>query len=192
MEAAERRQLRAAEKAAALGNLANTRLNYAAAMAAAREAAELVPESAPLVRTEYLNASGAAAWYGGRYAAATPLLEEALAIRERELDAEHLYTANSLSNLALLYKELGRLSEAEPLFTRALAIREKVLGVEHLYTANSLSNLALLYEAQGRLSEAEPLYTRPWRLVKRCWGSSILIPRPASTIWLCCTMSRAG
>jgi hypothetical protein len=92
VEAAERRRLRAAEKAAALGNLANTRLDYAAAMAAFVEAADLVPESAPPVRAEYLNDSGLAAMSGGRYAAATPLLEEALEIRKREFGTEHLYT----------------------------------------------------------------------------------------------------
>jgi hypothetical protein len=39
--------------------------------------------------------------------------------------------AQSLNNLAELYRRLGRSADAEPLYKRSLAIREKVLGPDH-------------------------------------------------------------
>ncbi|MFM8922531.1 MAG: tetratricopeptide repeat protein [Microcystis panniformis] len=68
--------------------------------------------------------------------------------------------ANSLNNLADLYRAQGKYAEAEPLYLRALAIREKQLGAEHPHVANSLNNLADLYQSQGKYTEAESLYQR--------------------------------
>ena len=64
--------------------------------------------------------------------------------------------ADSLNNLAELYRTQGRYTEAEPLQQRALAIREQVLGPQHLDVANSLNNLALLYHNQERTSRSPP------------------------------------
>jgi len=85
---------------------------------------------------------------------------DALAIREKQLGPEHPDTAQSLNNLAELYRAQGKYEQAEPLYQRALAIREKQLGPEHPYTATSLNNLAGLYRAQGKYEQAEPLYQR--------------------------------
>jgi Tetratricopeptide repeat len=41
-------------------------------------------------------------------------------------------TAQSLDNLALVFREQGDLAAAQPLTERALAIREKVLGPDRL------------------------------------------------------------
>jgi CHAT domain-containing protein len=96
----------------------------------------------------------------GQYAAAIPLAERALAIREKVLGQEHPDVATSLNNLALLYSEMGNYSQAEPLYQRSLAIREKVFGQEHPDVAISLNTLALLYQAQGNYSQAELLFQR--------------------------------
>ena len=87
----------------------------------------------------------------GRLAAARPLFERALAIREKALGPEHPDTATSLNNLAMLLQAQGDYAAARPLFERALAIREKALGPEHPDTATSLNNLAILLQAQGDL-----------------------------------------
>jgi tetratricopeptide (TPR) repeat protein len=92
------------------------------------------------------------------YGKAEPLLREALAIRQKQVGAEHPDTATSLHNLAGLYYAQGRYGEAEPLYLQALAIWQKQLGAEHPGTAASLNNLAGLYYAQGRYGEAEPHY----------------------------------
>jgi tetratricopeptide (TPR) repeat protein len=72
-----------------------------------------------------------------------------LALHERVLGAEHPLTAQSLNNLAELYRAQGAFERALPLYERALAIRERVLGAEHPDTATSLNNLAAVHYAQG-------------------------------------------
>ncbi|GAB6051221.1 CHAT domain-containing protein [Magnetospira thiophila] len=79
--------------------------------------------------------------------------------------------AQSLYNLANLYKEQGRYTEAEPQYKRALAIREKVLGPDNVATASVINNLALLYQAQGRYAEAEPLYKRALAIMEKTMGT---------------------
>jgi tetratricopeptide (TPR) repeat protein len=76
---------------------------------------------------------------------------------EDRLGPEHPYTAQSLNNLAGLYRDQERYEEAEPLYQRALEIAERVLGPEPPNTAKTLNNLAELYRDQGRYEEAERL-----------------------------------
>jgi tetratricopeptide (TPR) repeat protein len=106
----------------------------------------------------------------GDYGAARIYCEHALAIREKQLGPEHLDTATSLNNLALLLLDQGALAEARPLLERALAIREKQLGPEHPDTATSLNNLADLLRAQSALAEARPLYERALAISEKQLG----------------------
>jgi hypothetical protein len=52
----------------------------------------------------------------GDLAAARPLYERALAIREKVLDPEHPHTATSLNNLAFVMQAQGDLAAAQPLW----------------------------------------------------------------------------
>ena len=113
------------------------------------------------------------AWYlydRARYEAAEPLYKRALGIREQQLGEEHPKAAESLDNLAELYRAQGKYEEAEPLYKRALGIKEQQLGGEHLSTARSLNNLALLYYGQGRYEEAEPLLKRALEIYEQQLG----------------------
>jgi tetratricopeptide (TPR) repeat protein len=101
---------------------------------------------------------------------ARPLLERALAIREKVLGSEHPDTATSLNNLASLVHAQGDLAGARPLLERALAIREKVLGPEHIHTAFSLVNLAGLLESQGDVAGALPLFERALAIYEKVLG----------------------
>jgi len=67
----------------------------------------------------------------GDVAGARPLLERALAIKEKMLGPEDSYTALSLNHLALLLQDQGDFAGALAHYERALAIYEKVLGFEH-------------------------------------------------------------
>ena len=58
----------------------------------------------------------------GDYARAEPLLQRALAIREKALGPDHPDVADSLDNLAVLYYVRGDYARAEPLYQRSLAI----------------------------------------------------------------------
>lgn len=94
----------------------------------------------------------------GRFAEAVPVAENALSINEEKFGAEHLYTAESLNMLGVLYMKTGDYAKAEPLFKRALLIREKALGNKHPDTIGSLNNLALLYHSIGDDAKAEQLF----------------------------------
>jgi CHAT domain-containing protein/Tfp pilus assembly protein PilF len=99
--------------------------------------------------------------YGqGEYIEATPIAEEALAIAEKALGAEHPDTLGSVNSLAALYVRRGRYGESEPLLKRALAGREKALGREHPDTLGSIDSLGAHYGIQRRYGEAEPLLKR--------------------------------
>jgi len=91
---------------------------------------------------------------------AEPLLQRALAMREKLLPAGHRDIALSLSNLGLLYLVQGRCDEAEPLLERALAILEKAQPANDLEIGFSLHHLAALYQAQGRFASAMQLTQR--------------------------------
>jgi len=67
----------------------------------------------------------------GRFAEAEATHARALSIREMALGAEHPDVAQSLHNLADVYRSEGRDADAEPLLIRALEIRERALGTGH-------------------------------------------------------------
>jgi CHAT domain-containing protein/Tfp pilus assembly protein PilF len=96
----------------------------------------------------------------GKYSAAIPLAERALVIRQNSLASDNPSVAESLSNLALLYKTVGEYAKAEPLYERALSIYEKALGPTNPSVAYVLANLSALYNATGDYAKAEPLIRR--------------------------------
>jgi tetratricopeptide (TPR) repeat protein len=106
----------------------------------------------------------------GDYAAARPLYERALAIRERALGPDHPDTTLSLNNLAALLESQGDYAAARPLHERALAIRERALGLDHPDIATSLNNLAGLLRAQGDYAAARPLFERALAIWERALG----------------------
>ena len=99
-------------------------------------------------------------YQAGRYAAAIPLAEQAVALAERLHGPNSLETGKAVQGLALVYLQQGRYADAEPLYKRALVIKEAVLGPEHSDVGTTLYGLALLYVQQARYAEAEPLYKR--------------------------------
>ncbi|HYX50993.1 MAG TPA: tetratricopeptide repeat protein, partial [Ktedonobacteraceae bacterium] len=99
-------------------------------------------------------------WQRGENEQVKSLHQRALAIREQVLGSEHVQTANSLNELALLYSNQGKYEEAEPLYQRALTIREKVLPPDHPDIASSLENYANLLRRMNRSTEATLLKER--------------------------------
>src|SRR5262249_7152012 len=106
----------------------------------------------------------------GRYSDAIQIAQRVLAIREKALGRDHPDVAQSLNNLAELYRYQRRYADAEPLFRRSLDIREKALGRDHPDVARSLNNLALLYQSQRRYADAEPLYQRSLAIREKALG----------------------
>jgi CHAT domain-containing protein/tetratricopeptide (TPR) repeat protein len=117
-----------------------------------------------------LSADVSRLYQAGKYSEAIPIAEQVLALREKALGPDHPDVAQSLNELARLYRIQGRFAEAEPLFKRSITIYEKALGPDHPRVGTALSNLAVLYHAQARYTEAELLYRRSLALREKALG----------------------
>ena len=91
----------------------------------------------------------------GRYGRAVVVAKKALEVAEKSIGPNPPTVAQSLNNLALLYRTQGHY---------ALAIWEKALGPDHPDVATSLNNLAVLYRATERDTEAAVLEQRAARI----------------------------
>jgi len=120
------------------------RLCLIIAVALAMDAFIIAPAFPQQEKADRLNARVMALYQAGKLAEAVPLAQQALAIAEKASGPTHPKVAQSLNNLAVLYRDQGRYADAEPLFGRSLAIREKALGPNHPDVAQSLNNLGLL------------------------------------------------
>ncbi|MGH7187049.1 MAG: tetratricopeptide repeat protein, partial [Pseudomonadota bacterium] len=75
--------------------------------------------------------------------------------------------AESLFQLAIVFRDQGKLAEAIPLLQRALDIREKTQGPEHPDLGPILSNLAGLRIAADDYAAAEQLYRRAFAIYQK-------------------------
>jgi len=114
----------------------------------------------PLTRARMMTAIGMVYQRMALFEEAEPLLEEALAIRQRELPADHPDVAQSLGHLASVAWSLGRYDRAESLVRQSLAVQEQTLGPTHPDVARTLNNLAILCNNLRRREEAAELYRR--------------------------------
>ncbi len=89
---------------------------------------------------------------------AEEVLKNCLQFSQISRGDQHPDTANSLNNLAELYRTIGQYERAVPLYESALEICRSELGDRHPDTAASLNNLALLYESMGQYERALPLF----------------------------------
>ncbi len=106
----------------------------------------------------------------GKYDRAKPLLEQALAMRERLFKDDDPIIAESLNSLGVFYYRHGQPAQAEPLLKRALAIYEKAFGPDHLNVAYSLSSLSSYYFAYGQHAQAEALKRRALAILEKALG----------------------
>jgi tetratricopeptide (TPR) repeat protein len=88
------------------------------------------------------------------------MYQRALAGCEKTWGREHMSTLDTVNNLGVIYKELGRMEKAEQMLQRALEGYEKACGREHTSTLATVNNLGLLYRTLGRLEEAEQMLQR--------------------------------
>jgi len=86
---------------------------------------------------------------------ANPLLERALAIREKALGPDHPSTASTLSELSLLDFYEHKFGEAERFAERALPIQEKAYGLENLEVSTTLNRLGLAQRDLKKFIQAE-------------------------------------
>jgi tRNA A-37 threonylcarbamoyl transferase component Bud32/Tfp pilus assembly protein PilF len=123
----------------------------------------------PLLRADLLDTLGGIQTGLGLYDEARPLLEEALAIRERLHGRGHPEVAETLVRLGSLARLSGK-GDPVALFRRALAIREERLGPSHPEVADVLNKLGMTLAAKGGLDEAETILKRSLALHESLWG----------------------
>ncbi|MFZ1516100.1 MAG: tetratricopeptide repeat protein [Saprospiraceae bacterium] len=95
---------------------------------------------------------------------------KAKVIREKTLGREHPDYANTLNNLAIIYKDMGNYEQAETYYLQSKEIREKTLGREHPDYASSLYNLANLYLDLGNYEKAEAYYLESKEIREKILG----------------------
>jgi CHAT domain-containing protein/tetratricopeptide (TPR) repeat protein len=115
----------------------------------------------------------------GNYAAAEPLLHQALAVLRARRKEKHPVHAMSLNQLAILHKSTGNFAAADSCYRQVLAIRGRMLGEHDPKYADALNNLAALYLAMHNYQAAESLLQRAlaiYRAARRERDSNYAIP----------------
>lgn len=90
----------------------------------------------------------------GNYQSALPYYLAMLKYREDNLAPDSWEIASIHTNLAVLYRNLGRYEESETYNERALALYIKVMGKDTSRTANAATNLAMLKFLMSKDAEA--------------------------------------
>ncbi|MGE5412701.1 MAG: tetratricopeptide repeat protein, partial [Syntrophomonadaceae bacterium] len=128
-----------------------------------------------------LNELGVLLRRKGDLTAATPVLEQALAIRRRVLAPDDRELAVSLVELGRVYGDQELDARAEPLFRESLAIRRRVLGDEDHETGVSLGDLGFVLRRRGDLAGAESLFRQALEIFRKTSGPEH--PDVASTLF---------
>jgi tetratricopeptide (TPR) repeat protein/CHAT domain-containing protein len=108
----------------------------------------------------------------GEYATSIDYAEKAKIQAEKEFGKEHNNYAESLNNLAMLFKEMGAYDKAEPLFIESMDIYKKTLGPNNPEYATALNNLATFYFDLGKYDKAEPLFIESSAIRKKSLGQN--------------------
>jgi len=92
-----------------------------------------------------------------RFAAAEPVIREALAVRRASLPAGHRYIGDSLIELGACLTAVRRFAEAEEHLLEAHRMFLKELGVKDDRTSRAVRRLDTLYRAWGKPERAQAL-----------------------------------
>lgn len=110
----------------------------------------------------------------GKYTAALPYLERALAIREQALGPAHPDTIRSLNNLGSVLRARGEYAAARPYLERTLVLREQIYGPNHPATASSLNSLGALLKNIGEPGAAQASFERALAIYEQAFGDTHL------------------
>jgi serine/threonine-protein kinase len=110
----------------------------------------------PAVQARLLRSLGDAYRGMGLYAAADPLLHDAVTVHRTVPDS--LALANALNSVGLLELERGRSAEAEPWLAEAVSIQRRQPDADRAALVNMLSNLAATHQNRNDIPGALALY----------------------------------
>ena len=122
-----------------------------------------------------LNEAAAFMRLRGDFEGSQNLHKQSLALRERELPADHPQLAESLNDVACLYLDLYEYESARPLFERALAISRARLPEGQQDHLLYLANLGLLYARLGWCQESEGLLLEAEHLARELGASQLYV-----------------
>ena len=149
--------------------------HYLAALEPYQQALALAdPDKEPLAWCDAARNLELVLWQLGRYAEATPLIQQVVDRRTALQGPEHPATLKAIQNQAVLLFAQGKYSAAEPVFRRVLASQERTLGKEHPDTLSTLSNLSYLLHFCAKDAEAEALGRRGLEACERTLGKEHL------------------
>ncbi len=123
-------------------------------------------EDAPEVKSQMSHVLGEIYYNLGSYKESALLLETALDTRRKLLSKQDPTLANTMTKLAITYRDTDRYDQARILFDEALAIHRS-LGDDNAEHAEVLNSLALLLKNQRRYEEAESLYNDAIAMLRR-------------------------
>jgi tetratricopeptide (TPR) repeat protein len=75
----------------------------------------------------------------GNFEKALELYGKALEIQIQTLGGEHVSSANTKYNMALIYRDQGQINQARILFQEAAAVYAQVYGADHSETVDALN-----------------------------------------------------
>lgn len=121
------------------------------------------------LRAELASSQGAAAVQRHDLDEAGAFFEEALALEQERLDADHPRIANALNNLAAVLVLRERHAEAKEMLARAIEIYERGFGEEHPNVAKLRLNVSSLEMGMGNLAEARAHVERAIQIWERAF-----------------------
>jgi tetratricopeptide (TPR) repeat protein len=134
------------------------------------EAAQPKPDRARLATCA--RKLGTALLKSGRHDEAFEAFQQAASLAEQAFGAEHVETAQSLTQLGMLSRQHGNHAEAQRCLRRALEIHRATSGPESNATTEALYNLAASLEQSGDLAGAMSEYERVLALKDRQVGGN--------------------
>ena len=149
----------------------------------------------PRLQGDMLQTVGQVLQFSGDYAAARPILEEAVTLWRREIAAGRVEDqdrlAGALHALGSLYRGLSEYDLAEPLLEQSLGIAEEMFGEEDVRTAGILGDVAALHHERGDAKAAEPLHRRQLAIYLDAYGENHELPAGALAA-VGCTLASQG
>ena len=130
----------------------------------------------PHLQGDMLQAVGQVLHFSGDYAAARPILEEAVSLWRKELAAgrreDRDRLAGALQNLGALYRARREYDLASPVLEEALGMAEEMYGANDVRTAGFVGESAALCHEQGDAMKAEQLHRRQFAIYLDAYGEN--------------------
>lgn len=124
-------------------------------------------QSPELIEADQLSAQVLDLYKEGKYDAALPVAQRALALREKVLGPGNLLTADASANLAAVYMAKDKRKEAIPYYQRAISIREKSPDADQAIMVRLLERYVCLVAEEGHKEETMEVRKRLFKLNNR-------------------------